>query len=99
MDYASRTNEPVWKIQTCRQESWAWLSSPVPGREPIVCAKNRFSAATAMRRRDTAANKLKPSLRIVRRFRTTRERRVKTLNIVQSSHGNSLISDADRVFA
>src|SRR5205085_9221698 len=21
--YASRTNEPVWRIQTCRQESWA----------------------------------------------------------------------------
>jgi hypothetical protein len=35
----------------------------------------------------------------VRRFRTVPARRVKTLNIVQSSHGNSLISDADRVFA
>src|SRR3954453_12917123 len=61
--------------------------------------KNKFSAATAVRRRDTAANKLKPSLRIMRRFRTILARRVKTLNIVQSSHANSLISDADRVFA
>src|SRR5436853_1997971 len=61
--------------------------------------KNKFSAARAVRRRDTAANKLKPSLRIVRRFRTILARRVKTLNIVQSSHANSVISDADRIFA
>ncbi len=31
--------------------------------------KNRFSAARAVRRRDTAAKKLKPSLTIARRFR------------------------------
>jgi hypothetical protein len=61
--------------------------------------KNKFSAASAVRRRHTAAKKLKPSLTIVRRFRTIPARRVKTLNIVQSSHDNSLISDADRVFA
>src|SRR3954454_17607355 len=42
MHYASRTNEPVWRIQTCRQESWASLSSPVPGIEPILCAKTNF---------------------------------------------------------
>src|SRR3954468_24151922 len=39
MHYATRTNEPVWRIQTCRQESWALLSSPVPGIEPIVYAR------------------------------------------------------------
>src|SRR3954451_19251932 len=39
MTYARRTSEPVWRIQTCRQESCASLSSPVPGIEPIVCAK------------------------------------------------------------
>src|SRR4051794_14123596 len=61
--------------------------------------KNRFSAASAVRRRQIAAKKLNPSLTTVRRFRTTRESRVKTLNIVQSSHANSVISDADRVFA
>src|SRR5438309_10818324 len=61
--------------------------------------KNRFSAASAVRRRHTAAKKLEPSLTIVRRFRTILERRVKTLNIVQSSHANSVISDADRTFA
>src|SRR4051794_18405264 len=61
--------------------------------------KNRFSAARAVRRRHTAAKKLKPSLTIVRRFRTILESRVKTLNIVQSSHANSVISDADRIFA
>jgi hypothetical protein len=32
-----------------------------------------------------------PSLTIVRRFRTILERRLKILNIVQSSHVNSLI--------
>src|SRR5205085_2337195 len=53
--------------------------------------KNKFSAARAVRRRDAAAKKLKPSLTIVRRFRTILERRVKTLNIVQSSHANSII--------
>src|SRR5438309_11991456 len=61
--------------------------------------KNRFSAASAMRRRHTAAKKLKPSLTTARRFRTILERRVKTLNILQSSHANSVISDADRIFA
>src|SRR4051812_11099332 len=61
--------------------------------------KNKFSAASAARRRQTPAKKLKPSLTIVRRFRTTRESRVKTLNIVQPSHANSVISDADRIFA
>src|SRR4051812_4411593 len=61
--------------------------------------KNRFSAASAVRRRHTAAKKLKPSLTIVRRFRTILESRVKTLNIVQSSHANSVILDADRIFA
>src|SRR6478609_8902343 len=53
--------------------------------------KNKFSAARAVRRRRTAAKKLKPSLTIVRRFRTILER-VNTLNIVQSSHANSVIS-------
>src|SRR4051794_27340015 len=60
---------------------------------------NRFSVAGAVRRRHTEAKKLKPSLTIVRRFRTILESRVKTLNIVQSSHANSVISDADRIFA
>src|SRR4051812_5394822 len=57
--------------------------------------KNKFSAARAARRRHTAAKKLKPSPRIVRRSRTILESRVNTLNIVQSSHANSVISDAD----
>src|SRR5436305_1932517 len=61
--------------------------------------KNNFSAAGAVRRRHTAAKKLKPSLTIARRFRTILERRVKTLNIVQSSHANSINSDSDRIFA
>src|SRR4051794_11442775 len=61
--------------------------------------KNKFSAATAVRRRDAAAKKLKPSRTIVRRFRTILARRVNTFNIVQSSHSYSLISDADQVFA
>src|SRR3954453_8915921 len=57
--------------------------------------KNKFSAANAVRRRHTAGKKLKPSLTIVRRVRTILERRMNTLNIVQSSHANSVISDAD----
>src|SRR3954462_16003317 len=61
--------------------------------------KNRFSAARAVRRRHTEAKKLKPSLTIVGRFRTILESRVKTLNIVQSSHGNSAILHADRILA
>src|SRR5919199_6170378 len=61
--------------------------------------KNKFSAGRAVRRRDAAAKKLKPSLTIVRRFRTILAIRVNTLNIVQSSHGNPLILEADRVFA
>src|SRR4051812_17386570 len=54
--------------------------------------KNKFSAARAVRRRHRAAKKLKPSLTIARRFRTILETRVKTLNIVQSSHANSINS-------
>ena len=43
--------------------------------------KNRFSAARAKRRRPILAKKLKQSLMIVRRFRTSLESRLKTLNI------------------
>jgi hypothetical protein len=43
--------------------------------------KNRFSAARAKRRRPILAKKLKQSLTIVRRFRTSLESRLKTLNI------------------
>jgi len=60
---------------------------------------NKFSEAKAVRPRQTAAKKLKPSLTIVRRFRTKLESRVKTLNILQSSHANSVISRADPIFA
>jgi hypothetical protein len=58
-----------------------------------------LALSSAVRQRDAAVKKLKASLTIVRRFRTILARRVKTLNIVQSSHRNSVISDADRVFA
>src|SRR3954447_19393098 len=61
--------------------------------------KNKFSAARAVRQREAAAKKLKPPLTIVPRFRTILAKRVKTLNIVQSSHGDPLISEADPVFA
>jgi hypothetical protein len=61
--------------------------------------KNRFSATRAVRLRQTPANKLKLSLTIVRKFRKQLESRVKSLNIPQSSHANSLISRADRIFA
>src|SRR5438270_5175501 len=57
MHHASRTNEPVWRIQTCRQESWASLSFPLPGTEPIVCAKTNSQlpgrAATRYRAEET----------------------------------------------
>src|SRR3954467_7943495 len=53
--------------------------------------RNKFSAARALRRWHTAAKKVRPSLTIVRRFRTILERRVNTLNIVQSSHANSVV--------
>jgi hypothetical protein len=66
---------------------------------PNCLRKNRFSAARAVWRRQTPARKLKPSLTIVRRFRTKLESRVKTLNILQSSHANSVISRADPIFA
>src|SRR3954462_15287131 len=65
---------------------------PFPEESQLFAQKQILSchghAATRYR-----GEKLKPSLRIVRRFRTILARRVKTLNIVQSSHGNSLISD------
>src|SRR4051794_12154708 len=61
--------------------------------------RNKFSAARALRRWHTAAKKLRPSLTIVRRFRTIVGSRVNTLNIVQSSHANSVILNADRIFA
>jgi hypothetical protein len=74
--------------------------SPRSGSQPrkhvmTCCArlsKNKFSATRTVRRRGIAAKKLKPPLTIVRRFRTILARQVKTLNIVQSSHGNSLIN-------
>src|SRR4051794_30897246 len=51
-------------------------------RANCLC-KNRFSAASAVRRRHIPAKKLKPSLTIARRFRTILEKRVKTLNILR----------------
>lgn len=44
--------------------------------------KNRFSAARPKRRRPIVAQKLKQSLAIVRKFRTSFESRLKTLNIL-----------------
>src|SRR5207248_10410165 len=62
--------------------------------------KNRFSAARAKRRRPIVAKKLKQSLTIVRRFRTSLGSRLKTLNIFAIvSRLTALISRADRIIA
>src|SRR4051794_38901112 len=61
--------------------------------------KNRFSAARAVRRGQTPTKKRKPSLAIVRRFRTSVDNEVKTFNILKSSHANSLICSVDLIFA
>lgn len=48
--------------------------------------KNKFSAASPTRRRQRPTTKL-TSLRMVRRFRTSLESRVNSLNMLRSSHG------------
>lgn len=49
--------------------------------------KNKFFAARDLRRHQILAKKLTPSLTTVQRFRANLQSRVKTLNILQSSHG------------
>jgi hypothetical protein len=82
MRYASRPSAPASKTQTCRQGWSAGLSSRVPGIVPTACARTDSPPPEPNGGAPILPNKLKQSLTILRRFRTSLESRLKTLNIV-----------------